>query len=245
MILSVQRRRAARAWHALAMGAALSLAATGPAHAQPEAPANVVSLQATGVLQVPQDWLTIVLSATKEGADPATVQNQLKVAVDAALAMAQAQARPQQLEVRTGNLRLYPRYASAGRISGWQGQAELVIEGRDIARLGELAGRIQTMNVSNMGFSLSRDARRALESQAQAQAIERFKARAGEIAKGFGFSSWTLREVNLSSADGPDHMPVPRVMAMEAKAAASDMPVPTAAGNATVSVTASGSIQLK
>ena len=30
---------------------------------------------------------------------------------------------PPGLEVRTGNLRLYPRYGSNGRISGWQGQA--------------------------------------------------------------------------------------------------------------------------
>ncbi|WP_287468879.1 SIMPL domain-containing protein [Hydrogenophaga sp.] len=212
--------------------------------AQPEVPANVVSLSASGHLEVPQDWLTVMLSTTKEGADAATVQNQLKQAVDAALATAQAQARPQQLEVRTGNLRLYPRYGSNGRISGWQGQAELVLEGRDVARVSEVAGRIQTMSVSNMGFSLSRDARLALESQVQAQAIERFRARAAEVAKGFGFSGYTLREVSVSSADMPER-PVPRMMAMEAKAAAADMPVPTAAGTATVSVTVSGSVQLR
>jgi predicted secreted protein len=216
-----------------------------PAMAQPnEVPANIVSLSASGHMEVAQDWLTVVLSTTKEGADPVTVQNQIKQAVDAALAAAQAQARPQQLEVRTGNLRLFPRYGSNGRISGWQGQAELMIEGRDIARVGEVAGRVQSMTVSSMGFSLSREARLALESQVQAQAIERFRARANEMAKGFGFSGYTLREVSVSSADMPDR-PVPRMMAMEAKAAAADMAIPTAAGTATVSVTVSGAIQLR
>lgn len=243
----VSVRRAPAAWRRACAATALFMAAGAPALAQatpPEATTNVVSLSASGHLEVPQDWLTVTLSITKEGADAATVQNQLKQAVDAALAIAQAQARPQQLEVRTGNLRLYPRYGSNGRIGGWQGQAELVLEGRDVARVSEVAGRVQTMTVANMGFSLSRDARLALESQVQAQAIERFRARAGEVAKGFGFSGYTLREVSVSSADMPER-PVPRMMAMEAKAAAGDMPLPTAAGTATVSVTVSGSVQLR
>jgi len=240
-------RRLPAAWRRACACALVLTTLSAPALAQGmhhEVPANVVSLSASGHLEVPQDWLTVTLATTKEGADPVTVQNQLKQAVDAALATAQAQARPQQLEVRTGNLQLFPRYGSNGRINGWQGNAELVIEGRDIARVSEVAGRIQTMTVSGMGFSLSRDARLALESRVQAQAIERFRARATEVAKGFGFAGYTVREVSVSSADVPDR-PVPRMMAMEAKAAASDMPIPTAGGTATVSITVSGSIQLR
>ncbi|ODT32342.1 MAG: hypothetical protein ABS53_08265 [Hydrogenophaga sp. SCN 70-13] len=232
-----------RAASALSLMAAAAASPVALAQA-PEVPANVVSLSASGHLEVPQDWLTVVLSTTREGSDAGTVQNQLKVAVDAALAIAQPQAKPQQLEVRTGNLRLYPRYGSNGRISGWQGQAEVVIEGRDIANVSAVAGRVQTLTVSNMGFSLSREARQALESQVQAQAIERFRARASEIAKGFGFSGYTLRDVSVSSADMPER-PMPRMMAMEAKAAASDAAIPVAAGTSTVSITVSGAIQMR
>lgn len=245
MTLSPSTRRAPVAWRRALATSALLCAAAAPAWAQaPEVPANIVSLSASGHMEVPQDWLTVVLGTTKEGSDPVTVQNQLKQAVDAALAAAQGQARPQQLEVRTGNLRLFPRYGSNGRISGWQGQAEVIVEGRDIARIGEVSGRIQSMTVSSMGFSLSREARLALESQVQAQAIERFRARATEVAKGFGFTGYTLRDVSVSSADMPER-PVPRMVAMEAKAAASDMAIPTAAGTATVSITVSGAIQLR
>ena len=232
-----------RAASALSLMAAVMVTPAALAQA-PEVPANVVNLSASGHMEVPQDWLTVVLSTTREGSDAATVQNQLKVAVDAALAIAQPQVKPKQLEVRTGNLRLYPRYSSNGRISGWQGQAEVIIEGRDIANVSAVAGRVQTLTVSSMGFSLSREARLALESQVQAQAIERFRARATEIAKGFGFSSYTLRDVSVSSADMPER-PMPRMMAMEAKAAASDAAIPVAAGTSTVSVTVAGAIQMR
>ena len=37
-------------------------------------PANIVNISASGFLEVPQDWLTMSLNTTKEGADAAAVQ---------------------------------------------------------------------------------------------------------------------------------------------------------------------------
>lgn len=226
---------------------ALGLAASTSAMAQVSAPvpANVVNIAASGFLEVPQDWLAMSLNTTREGSDAGTVQNQLKQALDAALTIARANAKPQQLEVRTGQFTLYPRYGSNGKINGWQGSTELVLEGRDFALISATAGKIQTLTMSGTSFSLSRDARRKLESDVQAMAIERFKARADEVSKSFGFAGYSLREVNVSSADQEARPFQPRAMAMEAKAAMSDAAVPVEAGKSTVNVTVSGSIQLK
>ena len=59
--------------------------------------------------------------------------------------------------MRTGNFSLYPRYDKNGRISGWQGQAELVLEGKDSERVAQTAGRLNGMNVSSVGYSISRE----------------------------------------------------------------------------------------
>ena len=185
------------------------------------------------------------LNTTREGSDATTVQNQLKQALDAALTVARASAKPQQLEVRTGQFSLYPRYDRNGKITGWQGNTELVLEGRDFALISATAGKIQTLTMSGTSFSLSREARRKLESDVQAMAIERFKARADEVSKGFGFGGYSLREISVSSADQEVRPFQPRAMAMEAKAAMSDAAVPVEAGKSTVNVTVSGSIQLR
>jgi len=211
----------------------------------PPAPANIVNLSASGFLEVPQDWLSMSLNTTKEGPDAATVQNQLKVALDAALVVAKAAAQPQQLEVRTGQFGLYPRYTTGGKINGWQGSTELVIEGRDFARISATAGKIQTLTMGNVGFSLSREAQQKLEADVQTLAIERFKTRANDVAKGFGFTGYTLRELSISSADQGGGQPYPRAMAMQAKAAMSDAPASVAAGKSMVNVTVSGSVQLR
>ena len=205
---------------------------------------NVAQLSANGSVEVQQDLLAISMSTTREATDANVVQTQLKTALDAALTEAKKTALPGQLDVRTGNFSLYPRYGKDGKINGWQGSTELVLEGNDFARISAAAGKIQTLTVANVVFSLSREQRAKAEGSAQAIAIERFKAKAGEIAKGFGFNAFTLREVSVNAAD-QGNVPRPRVMSLELKMASADAAVPVEAGKSTVVVTVSGSVQLK
>jgi predicted secreted protein len=229
---------------ALACGGLLSVGrAQTPAVAHD--PAHVVNLSASSFLEVEQDWLSMSLSTTREGNDATAVQNQLKQALDAALAVARPAAQPELLELRTGQFSLYPRYGTNGKINGWRGSAELWREGRDFGRISSTAGKVQTLTMGEVGFSLSRKAQQRLESDVQGQAIERFKSKAAEVAKGFGFSGYTLREVSVSSADQGGGPVRPRMMAMEAKSSMADAPVPVEAGKSMVSVTVSGSIQLR
>lgn len=207
-------------------------------------PQNVLQLSASGTVEVQQDLLTMTLTTTREGADPAAVQAQLKTALDAALTEARKHAQPGQMDVRTGNFALYPRSNRDGKIAGWQGTAELVLEGRDFQRITQTGGRIATMTLGGVSFGLSREQRARTETEAQAIAIERFKAKAAELAKSFGFSGYTLREVAVNASD-QGYTPRPRMMAMEAKAASMDQPVPVEAGKSAVTVNVSGSVQLR
>ena len=207
-------------------------------------PQNVVQLSASGSVEVQQDLLSISMTATRDGTDAGTVQNQLKVALDAALAEAKKSVQPGQLDVRTGNFSLYPRYTRDGKSNGWQGTVELVLEGRDFARISTVAGKVQTLTMGNVVFSLSREQRTKVEAEAQSIAIDRFKAKAADIAKSFGFASYSLREVSVNAND-QGFVPRGRAMAMEAKTSSSDAPVPVEAGKSTVLVTVSGAVQLK
>lgn len=205
---------------------------------------NVVQLSANGSVEVQQDLLSISMNTTRDGSDAGAVQSQLKTAIDAALAEARKVAQPGQLDVRTGNFSLYPRYGRDGKPIGWQGSAELILEGRDFTRISGIAGKIQTLTVGSVSFGLSREQRAKVEGEAQGIAIERFKARATDIARGFGFAGYTLREVNVSAND-QGFTPRPRLMALEARAAMAEAPVPVEAGKTSVVVTVSGSVQLK
>jgi predicted secreted protein len=229
----------------LAVGLGLAVLPAAQAQLGP-IPRDVVQFTASATLEARQDQLSVTLRVTREGSDPTVVQQQLKSVLDAALAEARPQALPGgALEVRSGAFSLYPRSNRDGRISTWQGTAELILSGTEVERIAALSGRIQGMTVAQTAFGLSREQREKLEQQAQAQAIERFRARAGEIARGFGFSTYSLREININSQDQGAQIR-PRFMAMEAKSSmAADAPLPVEAGQAQVQVIVSGSVQLK
>ena len=209
-----------------------------------EIPQNVVSLQSSGTVEAQQDLLMITMSTSKDGADAAAVQTQLKTALDAALVEAKKTAQPGQMDVRTGAFNMYPRYSRDSKITGWQGTTELVLEGRDFARISAAAGKINTLTLGQVSFALSREARAKVEGEAQAQAIERFKAKASEISKNFGFSGYSIREVSVNAND-QGFAPRGRVEMMQAKSMSSDAPVPVEAGRSNVVVQVSGSVQMK
>ena len=204
---------------------------------------NVAQLSASGSVEVQQDLLSISLTTHRDGPDAGTVQTQLKQALDAALTQARQAALPGQMDVRTGNFSLYPRYGKDGKINGWQGSTELVLEGKDFPRITGTAGKIQTLSLGSVGFALSREQRARVEGEAQTQAIARFKAKASEVSSAFGFGGYALREVSINTNDqGP--MPRMRAMAMSAKSEMADAPVPVEAGKSTVLVSISGSVQM-
>lgn len=209
---------------------------------------NVVQLSATGSVEVEQDWLQMTLSVTQDGRDAAAVQKQLQQVVDVALRGLKAQEQGQAMQVRSGSFGVYPRHANDGKIKAWQGRAEVILEGKDFARISQAAAQVPNMTVAGMGFGLSKEGRQKVQEQAQSQAIENFKQRAGGLAKQFGFTGYTLREVSVNSQDS---YPAPRMqrannmlVAASAKMEAEDA-LPVEAGKEQVTVNVSGSVQLQ
>lgn len=210
---------------------------------EPVPPRDVLTVAAQASMEVPFDMLAVTLQALREGGDAAVVQSQLRQAVDAALAEARRAVRPGQLEVRTGSFNLSPRYSNKGVISGWVGQAELVLEGRDMTAIAQLAGRLGTVTVARVSYSLARETREKVEAEAAAQAIARFRARAGDYARQFGYGGYTVREVSVGTDTPQTPQPMLRARAMAAGAAA-DEALPLEAGKATVTATVNGSVTM-
>ena len=224
--------------------AALALAAAGPARADTTPPQGVLSLTASASVEVAKDLLSITFSTTKEGADANAVQAQLKQALDAALAEAKKAARPGQVDVQTGTFSLFPRYAAKGGITGWQGTAEIIVDGRDMAAIGQLSGRITTMTVARVAYRLSREANQKVEGEVAAEAIARYRVKAGEYAKQFGYAGYSIREVNVTTTE-PQQGPTPMFRAQASAMSAQGDALSVEPGKALVNANVSGTVQMK
>jgi len=207
-------------------------------------PEGVVSLNSSATVQVPNDWITVQFSTSKEGTEANAVQAALKEALAAALAQARQVARPDgHVEVQGGGFSLQPRFNNKGVVNGWTGSTSLVVQGRDMGTIAELAGRVQSMTVGSLDYSVSREAREKVEGDVAAQAIARFRARAADYAKGFGYANFVIRDVNVNVDGG---VPVPRPFRAKAMAMTTDAAsLPVEAGTGAVTANVNGSVQLK
>lgn len=227
----------------LALSSALAHAQSPAVHASPVQPHQVVHLSASASKQVMQDWLLMTLSVQKEGLDATAVQKQLKAQLAPALALAQGLAQADQLEVSTGSWSVAPRYGRDGKTNGWTGVAELVLQGRDVERITTAAARVQGLTVSQVHWALSPELRTQTESRIQGLAVAQFQQKASALAASFGFASYGLREVRVSTPESSVEPSPMRMAAVQMDAAPS--PLPAQAGQSHVVVTVLGSIQLK
>lgn len=205
-------------------------------------PARILAFSASASAEVLQDWVSLTLAHQVEAPDAATVQKQLTQVMNRALERARGVTAVGQREVSTGALQVSPRYANDGRMSGWTGRGELILAGRDLAGLATLAGQLSGLSVAQVQWSLSAALRQQTEEQVQAQAVQRFRAKASTLTEQFGFKAYALREIQVS--EGGPGRPVQSLLARSM--AMADAPtVPLEAGRTLVQVTVGGTVQFQ
>ncbi len=226
-----------RPWMAMVWLAAV------PAWAQPapaQAPrAGVVTIEAHASAEVSYDMATVTLVTESEDRDAAVLAQRINATLDETLKVAKTASA---VTARSGGYRTFPATDREGRITGWRGRAEIVLESHDFPALSQLAGRLSTrMQVGGMAFTLSPEARQTEEDRLIAQAIARFETRARIAAKAFGYAGYTVLEANVNTTPGS----VPPQPMLRSAMAAQASPVPVEPGRTTVLVNVSGSVQLQ
>ena len=227
-------------WIPLVLALGLFSSAVSAVEAPPQ---NVVGLAASATVEVNKDLLSVTLSTSREGSEASAVQAGLQQALDAALAEARKFAKPGQIEVQTGAFSVFPRHSGKGAIAGWQGTAELIVEGRDIPGIARLVGHLGSLSIARVVSVLSREQREKVESEVAAQAIARYRAKAAEYARQFGFSGFSLREVNVGTSE--PHSPVAyETLKSRSSLQLEPAPLPVELGKGSVTVTVNGTVQL-
>ena len=211
-----------------------------PAHAPLR---DALTLDATASTEVIPDLAVITLAAEAQGTDAAPITREVQQIINAALAEAKATTG---VEARTGAFATNQRWNKQGVRDGWTVRAELILKGKDFAVLGTLAGKLaqQKLMIVGSGFELSRELREREEQSLIERGIAAFRSKAQTASRAFGFSKFTLREVNLGSITSDARPMQPKVFAMRAASspAADAEAMAIEGGKVTLTLTVNGSI---
>ncbi|MGO4303019.1 SIMPL domain-containing protein [Cupriavidus sp. RAF12] len=204
-------------------------------------PSGVLSLSAQAATEVPTDVVHLTLAAEQEGAEPSAISSALSARTQAVLAQAKRTAG---VEAQSGGFTIHPNTDRNGRISTWRGRSEIVLQSKDFAAVSKLAGELANqMQVQNVAFSLSREARQAAETKLADQAVAAFRDKAQATTKLFGYGSYSIREVSVNESGGMVP-PMPRMYAAKAMSADAGAPIPVEGGKTQVTVSVNGSVQM-
>ncbi|SDC24090.1 Predicted secreted protein [Cupriavidus sp. YR651] len=204
-------------------------------------PSGVLSLSAQAATEVPTDVVHLTLAAEQEGAEPLAISSALSARTQAVLAQAKRTAG---VEAQSGGFTIHPNTDRNGRISTWRGRSEIVLQSKDFAAVSKLAGELANqMQVQNVAFSLSREARQAAETKLADQAVAAFRDKAQATTRLFGYGSYSIREVSVNESGGMVP-PMPRMYAAKAMSADAGAPIPVEGGKTQVTVSVNGSVQM-
>jgi predicted secreted protein len=229
---------------------ALGLVASLPARAQPAASTgavtanssgNSVEFQADAQREVANDTLKATLYAELSDANSAQLANTLNRTLADALKSA---AEFKTVRARSGGNQTYPVYDRQNKLTGWRGRAEIRIDSRDFAAAAALIGKLQSgMQLAGVSFAVSSELRRQTENELITEAIAAFRARADIVRQSLAGRSYKIRRITLNTGG---FAPQPRpYMAARALASAEVAPPPLEGGQSTVTVSASGAIDVE
>ena len=117
------------------------------------------------------------------------------------------------------------------------------VQGKDAASIAQLSGRIASMTIARVGYSLSKETREKVEADVTAQAIAQWRIKAQQMSQQFGYSGYVVREISVATNEPGGGMQ-PMTMARARVSSAADESLPTEAGKGEVGATVSGSAQM-
>lgn len=204
----------------------------------------LVNLHAQSSREVANDLMLGTMSVEREDRDPARAADSVNKALREARAVAE---KYKGIAIESGSYQSYPVHDRNGRnIVGWRVRAELRLKGRDFDRMSALIGTLQSsMQFNGLEFTVSPETRRAAENELIGEAVAAFRQRAQIAQQALQAGSYVIREIDLNTQQ--EGMP-PRPMYKMASQAREDAAVaaPVAEpGTSRVTVTASGTIELR
>lgn len=205
---------------------------------------DTLNLDATVSAQITPDLAVVVMAVEKQGADAATITNEVNQILAAAMKEAKA---TKDVQASSGAFTTYPRYDNKGQRTGWVVRAEQVMKSKDFGTLGKLAGKLSAnMQIANNGFEVSPELKQAEEEKLIAEGLAKFQSKARAAVKALGYTGYTIKEVSLGSAmeGGGGRPPMPMAksaMAMQADGA----PMPIEAGQTRLTLSVNGSVLMK
>jgi predicted secreted protein len=150
--------------------------------------------------------------------------------------------RHKAIKVETESYTTNPVY-NKNQVIAWRVRQSIRLESQDMSLMSEVLGEMQQqLKLSGISFDVSREKREAKTQSLIDEALAAYNKRATQVAKKLNYQSYKIVNINVSTSGSS-----PRYRQMDSRAMMSKMESAPAfaAGDKTLTVRVSGSIELQ
>ncbi len=200
---------------------------------------NQISLEVSSSAEVENDTMVVSLYALEEGSKVVELSDKVNKKINWAL---EKLKQYKNIKVETESYSTNPVY-SKNQIIAWRVQQSIQLESRDMSLMSEVLGELQQqLKLNGISFDVSPEKR---EKQTQIlidQALTAYNKRATQIANKLRRDSYKIVNMNVSTSSSVVRYKYRAASAMVADA---EVAPAIAAGDKTLSVRVSGTIELE
>lgn len=199
-----------------------------------------IHLSAQAVAEVQADVLVATLTAQRQGKDTGKLASDVNRLVKHAMAIIH---KSRKVDIQTLGYNTSPVYQKGHR-TGWRVSQSLQLKSQDTILLGRLLGELQQdLLLTGMGYQVSPEQHNQTENLLISRAITEFRSRAMNITHQLGHQRYRIVNMQINTrGNGGLPLPVQRYQALAAERSA---PVQIEAAKQSLTVTASGVIELE
>ena len=214
-----------------------------PVFAQTKEGPPTLNLDAQSKALIANDEMQVTFAMEREGTDLGAMNQAVLQALNAAIADAK---KVDGVKAKMGSVYTNPNWTPQGKPNGYRVRGEVSLISQNFSAISTLAGQLsQKLQLAGVNFRLSDETKTNAERQLIRSAAAAFRAKAQDAATALGFKGFDIKDLNLGNSGNV--IIRPQMMTKNARSfdSASAAPVSSEGGESEVTVTFSGTVNLK
>lgn len=200
---------------------------------------NQISLEVSSSTDVENDTMIVSLFALEEGSKSIELSNKVNKKINQVL---EKLKNYKNIKVETESYSTTPVY-NKNQIIAWRVKQSIQLKSKDMSLMSEVLGELQQqLKLNAISFDVSREKKEQEIQILIDQALTDFNKRATQIANKLQHNAYKIVNMHVSTSEGPG---IYRYKAARAKIASAEVAPVVAAGEKTLSVRVSGTIELE
>jgi len=198
---------------------------------------NQISLEASSSADVDNDTMIVSLYVQEEGSQAVVLSNKVNKKISWALSKIK---QYKVIKAETESYSTNPVYNN-NKIISWRVKQSIKLESKDMSLLSEVLGELQQqLKLNGISFDVSREKREQQTKMLIDQALSAFNNRATQISKNLKHDAYKIVNMHVSTSASS-----PRYQQRNMRVMAAEVAPTFEAGDKTLSVRVSGTIELE